>query len=47
MTQEEDGSFGAGLCYRFARGGLDVYHRGLTASLAILAVKERDQLRSQ
>ena len=47
MTQEEDGSFGAGLCYRFARGGLDFYHRGLTASLAILAIKEWDQLRSQ
>ena len=46
MTQEEDGSFGAGLCYRFARGGLDFYHRGLTASLAILAIKEWDQLRS-
>ncbi|KAK3176515.1 hypothetical protein OEA41_007838 [Lepraria neglecta] len=47
MTQEEDGSFGAGLCYRFARGGLDFYHRELTASLAILAIKEWDQLRSQ
>ena len=47
MTQEEVGSFDAGLCYRFAKSGLDFYYRGLTASLAILAIKELDQLRSQ
>ena len=43
--QEEDGGFGAGLCYGFARGGLDCYHRGLTAALAVLAIKEWDHLR--
>lgn len=46
MTQEEVGSFGAGLCYWFAKSRLDFYYRGLTASLAVLA-KELDQLRSQ
>ena len=44
--QEADGSFGAGLCYRFARGGLDFRHRGLTTALSILAVREWDQLRA-
>lgn len=46
MMQEGDGSFGAGLCYRFARGGMDFFHRGLTAALAVLAVREWDRLRS-
>ena len=37
--QEEDGSVGAGLCHKFARGGLDLCRRGLTAALTVLAVR--------
>lgn len=41
--QDEGGSFGARLCYGFARkGGMDLYHRSLTAALA---VREWDELR--
>lgn len=45
--QEGDGSFGAGLCYGFGRGRLNMYHRGLTAALAVLAIREWDQLRRE
>ena len=45
--KEEDGSFGAGLCYGFGREGLNLYHRSLTAALAVLVIREWDQLRSE
>ncbi len=43
--QLEDGSWGDGMCYRYAGINCSCYHRGLTAALAVLAVWEWDVLR--
>lgn len=45
--QEEDGSWGDGCCYQYARIRCRCYHRGLTTAMAILAVREWNRAREQ
>lgn len=45
--QSEDGSWGDGCCYQFSRIKAKGYHRGLTAALAVLAVREWNQARRE
>lgn len=47
VLRKEDGSWDAGVLYRFTRVEGVAWHQGLTVALAVLAVEEWDALRKR